>query len=435
MSIKNWPELPKKLFLLALILRLILIFISGYHPDVLNHIDWGKRFWQYGPTRFYEESVWGVSWPNQPPGTIYLFAAIAKLYQGLFSFLWWLNLRIPAFPSFIFPFLESRLHIVLLKLPFVLADLGIGWLIYWLVRDLTRDKRRALLGASLFLFNPALIYNSTIWGQTDSLINFLALLALWLIDKKRYFGGIFSFILSLYFKLSLIIWAPIFFLIIFLRGDFKRVVLPIILSFLLIIFASFPFSGDRNPASWLWYLYTNRVFARQGNMLSGNAFNLWTLIYGVDLSLKEGIAFLGFSAKLVGRAIFLLLGLIICALYLKNSRENRNSPSIIHYSLFAILLISFAAFLFLTNMHERYLYPIFAPLAILVAIGRLKFRWYFLLSFIHWLNLYHLWWYPQVSWLRRILEGGRFFLARIFSLALIFIFGQLLVRYNRSNEA
>jgi len=418
------------LLLAAFSLRLILVLISNYHPDILNHVDWGNRFWQYGPKRFYEASVWSVSWPNQPSGSIYLFAAITKIYQWLFAALWQLNIRFSAFPSFIFPFLEAKLHIILLKIPFILADLGIGWLIYKMALKGKVGSKRANFAASLFLFNPALIYNSAIWGQTDSLINFLALLALWLIYKRNYFGGIFSFILSLYLKLSLIIWAPVFFLVIILRRDFKKAVFPALFSFLLIVIASLPFSGDRNPVSWIWYLYSNRVLARQGDMLSGNAFNLWTLLRGVDFSLKENILTFGVPAKAIGRV--LASGSMIAIGFLFVLKDKKKQATRINNMLWAVTLISFSTFLFLTNMHERYLYPIFAPMAILVAMDKLKLKWYLALSLVSWLNLYNLWWYPNIPFLRRALQFRQFLLPRLLSLLIMVIFGVLFWQWKNS---
>ena len=33
--------------------------------DLGNHLDWGAKFWEIGPARFYEYQFWQVSWPNQ----------------------------------------------------------------------------------------------------------------------------------------------------------------------------------------------------------------------------------------------------------------------------------------------------------------------------------------------------------------------------------
>jgi len=418
----------KKLFVVGLLIRLILVFVSQFHPDILNHVDWGNRLWLYGAKDFYEQIFWDVSWPNQPLGSICLFGFIAKLYQLIFSWLWWLNLKIGVFPSFIFPFLEAKLHTILLKLPFVLADLGIGGLIYKIVLEMTKKKKAAILAAGLFLFNPALIYNSAIWGQTDSLVNFLALLGIYQLLKKKYFLGIFAFCLSLYFKLSLIIWLPIIILIIIRNREFKKAILSLILTSCFLILISIPFVHHGNVFSWLWYLYTNRILPRQGNMLSGNAFNFWTLIYGIDFSLRESVVFLGTTAKTFGRLLTAFFALISTVFFVKKKRNDSTD------FLWLMILFSFASFLFLTNMHERYLYPIFAPLAILTAAGKINFKYYLILSLIHLLNLYNLWWYPKIGFLKAFLKFNNFLMPRLFSLVLVFIFSSLLVSYNKANE-
>ena len=91
----------KKIVFFAFLIRLFLIFTRA-HPDIGNHVDWGIKFWQYGPKNFYEQIFWGVSWPNQPVGSILLFAVMAKIYQFFFGVFWHLNLKIAIFPSFIF---------------------------------------------------------------------------------------------------------------------------------------------------------------------------------------------------------------------------------------------------------------------------------------------------------------------------------------------
>ena len=83
-------------------------------------------------------------------------------------------------------------------------------------------------------------------------------------------------------------------------------------------------------------------------------------------------------------------------------------------------------------MHERYLYPLFAPLLVLVAEGKSSLWLYGLLSLIYGFNLYQLWWYPSFSWLKGVLLAGDFFLARFFSLVLLLLFFWL--AYNRINE-
>ena len=113
------------IFIIAFLVRAVLAFV-GWHPDVNNHVDWGIRIFTYGPGKFYapESNVWNYTWPNQPPGTIYIFALMRKLYELLFSIFWWVNVNVSLFPSTVMTWVEDYLYIGLLKLPAILSDFG-----------------------------------------------------------------------------------------------------------------------------------------------------------------------------------------------------------------------------------------------------------------------------------------------------------------------
>src|SRR5580698_2945149 len=66
----------------------------------------------------------------------------------------------------------------LVKLPAILADLGVGALVYAIVRRFA-GTGYALGAAALYLLNPATIYISALWGQVDSITGGLALLAIY----------------------------------------------------------------------------------------------------------------------------------------------------------------------------------------------------------------------------------------------------------------
>ncbi len=67
---------------------------------------------------------------------------------------------------------------VLVKVPAILADLGIGVLLYGIVKRFA-STGYALGAAALYLLNPATIYISAAWGQVDSIAGGLALLAIY----------------------------------------------------------------------------------------------------------------------------------------------------------------------------------------------------------------------------------------------------------------
>jgi len=358
-----------------------------------------------------------------------LFASMAFLKNIIFDFILFLNNTFTFFPSFIIPFIEANIHGWAVKIPFILSDIGLAFLIYKIVQEF--KPKLAYLAACLFLFNPSLIYNSTIWGQTDSLINFLAIAGIYLTFKKKYFWGIFLFLSGFLFKLSLIIYIPIFGLMLLKRiKDWKSFILPIISFFIFILLLAIPFKLEGfNPLQWLWYMYTNRVLVRQGSMLNGNAFNLWFLLFGLDFSKSEFTRFLGLTYQFWSRLLLFVFLLPVCIKFIKSKLTLT--------SLFtALLLTAFGSFIFLTNMHERYLYPIFPVLSVLIFLPNPKFniKSIVVLSIIHLINLYNLWFYPLFTPFKELLITSNFIFCRILSFILIIICLNYLVRYLKSEK-
>ncbi|HPJ16987.1 MAG TPA: hypothetical protein PK639_01995 [Candidatus Woesebacteria bacterium] len=403
----------KFIILFSFVFRLFLTLISNSHPDIGNHVDWGNRFWQYGPTDFYHQSIWSVSFPNQPFGSIYLFAAISKIYDFIKYSAWELNIKFPIFPSFLIPFIETKLHIILLKLPFILAETALGYLIYLIAEKYKKGSGK--LATILYLFNPTTFYNSAVWGQTDSLINLLALTGFYLVLNKKVSLGIFVFFSSFFFKLSLIFYLPIF--LILLTSN-KTAIKQIIIGFISVLIVSailiLPFSGSSNPITWLFNNYLHIVISGQGHMLNGNAFNLWYLFTGSDLTRNElNLLISGLSYRQVSQFIFICLYLPILYKFFKSSKN----PTIVIQTLF---LISLGSFTLLTAMHERYLYPIFPLITILVCISSLySYKSLFMLTIIHLLNLYNLWFYPHFDLIKNFLLFNNFLFGKILSIILI----------------
>lgn len=419
----------KTVLIIALVLRIILMIFSAWHPDLLNHLDWGNRFLDLGPNKIYENIFWGVSWLNQPIGSILLFGLCALLKNLIFSFFQFLNQSIGLFPSLIIPFLESNLHAWMVKLPFILSDIGLGFLIYKIILPI--KPKLAVPAASLFLFNPVLIYNSAIWGQTDSLINLLALSGIYLVFQKKYFSGIWLFLSGFLFKMSLVIYLPIFGILLLKQiRDFKKFILPVISFIVFIYLLAIPFRLDGfSSFAWIWYMYTNRVLVRQGSMLNGNAFNLWALIFGIDLSKSEFTEFFGISYQLIGRLLYFLSLIPVWFKFIKNKLTLSG--------LFNTLILSaFACFIFMTNMHERYLYPVFPLISMLIFIPKTKFtlKGFIFLSIIHFLNLYNLWFYPQINFLKNILIFDNFLACRILSAILIIVYLKYFIDYLTSEN-
>jgi len=71
------------------------------------------------------------------------------------------------------------------KMPLIISDIAIGIFLYRFVLEITRDRRQALLGSILFIFNPVAIYISANWAMHESLCLFFLVGAEYYMLKNR----------------------------------------------------------------------------------------------------------------------------------------------------------------------------------------------------------------------------------------------------------
>ncbi|MCL1811773.1 MAG: glycosyltransferase family 39 protein [Methanomassiliicoccaceae archaeon] len=77
------------------------------------------------------------------------------------------------------------------KVMFLISDLIVGYLIYWIVRDLTGDKKKAAFGLWLWFLCPLVIAVTSVSEMFDSFAVLFALLCVIMIRKDRpFFAGI-----------------------------------------------------------------------------------------------------------------------------------------------------------------------------------------------------------------------------------------------------
>lgn len=403
----------------VLVFRIILSFIV-WHPDMNNHIDWGIRFFEYGPSKFFapESNVWSFTWPNQPPGTIYMFAAIRKLFELIFSIFWWINVKIPVFPSIIITYFESNLYPALLKLPGIISDFGIAILIYKLIKTVKSEKS-AILGALMFLFNPVVWYNSSVWGQTDPIINFFALLAFFYLLKRKLIPAIFFLAISFYIKISLAIFIPIFAIVaIMQRYNVREWLKSIGITLMVIGVATLPFSKGE-PFGWLLNLYQHNILGQQLQVITANAFNLWAGIAGIH-ERPQSLMLGPLTYQAWGILLFIIAYIpTLISLYKKQDLKTL---------VWALAIASFGSFMLLTNMHERYLYPLFPVFTILAVLEVKLMPIYWIVSGINLLNLYNFWFMPKIKLIVDFLSLGDRLLPRVLGMV---NFGLFVGMYNK----
>jgi len=421
MKIKLNFNVVRSLFVIAIAARLVFAFLTS-HPDVNNHLDWGTRFFEYGAAEFYdpETNVWSFTWPNQPPGTTYIFAGTKIVSDFIFSIFWWINVNVPPFPSNVMYYLEQNLYMAVSKLPAILADLGISYLLYLTVKRL-KDKKTAIVAALVFLLNPVIWYNSSLWGQYDSVISFLVLLSFYLlVFKNNLWLATAAFALSIYVKISLAIFIPVF-LIVAIKKKFrpKTYLISTAATLLMITLITLPFS-DKFPLFWLYELYVDKVLQNQLQVITANAFNIWATIAGIHE--RPQTLMLGpLSYQVWG--ILLFAASIIYPLF---SLFKKSDAARVFW---VLSIISLSSFMFLTNMHERYLYPFFVFFAVIAATTNWKH--YFSFSLINIANLYNFWWIPKIGFVIWFLSFGDRLMPRVLGFVSLLLYISLYRNFLR----
>lgn len=294
----------------------------SYKVDVGSYSAWALKLAAEGPARFYAPGYFA----DYPPGYMYVLWAVGLVSRALR--MGW----------------QSSWFVALLKLPALLADLAVARLIFARLRP--GRKQVAWLGAMAFALNPALLLNSTIWGQTDSVLALLALLAFLALGDRRFELAWSLAALAVLTKPQALLLVPLF--VLWPWGWWKsgRPLSALLAIAATVYVVADPFRGER-PWTWLVELYTGTTgyYAET----SVNAMNLPALLFGMRGN--DSVLALGLTAQTWGFAIGLVVGLLFLVPYLR--RRTRS----LHAGLIAAATL--VAFMCLTRMHERYLYPYF----------------------------------------------------------------------------
>jgi Gpi18-like mannosyltransferase len=383
------------LLLLALVLRLVLS-ITVYSGDVNNHVEWGRSIMTDGARGAYDREYTGVMQPTYPPLSLYAFTTSYWMYDSLYNLSWAINKSTPVFPSAIIWAMEDQdVRPAFHKVISIISDLGIAVLIYALSRKVFSVSHQAgMSAAAIFLFNPAIFYNSALWGQMESPPIFWVMLSVWLILTKRPIWGHAAFVFALLFKQSTLVFIPLIMLLSLFKAGWKKTFLGLLVQVAVFFIAYLPFipafSSFTETLVYPFSIYLDRIEVGSGsNYISDHAFNLWALFTHLEKIPDSMIMFSDISANLLGKVIFIAVSGLFISKYLL-SRSTRDL-----LSLFG--LVSLCSFMVLTRMHERYLAPAIPFLALVSASKKQLRPIFYLVSLGHLINLYHEWWFPYVD--------------------------------------
>ncbi|MGE0479545.1 MAG: NPCBM/NEW2 domain-containing protein [Phycisphaerae bacterium] len=276
-----------------------------------------------------------------------------------------------------------------------LADLAIGLLLFIEARRLL-GAAGGVAAATLYLLNPLALYNGAYWGQVDAVYTALVLAALIAARRQCWrTAGVFA-AAALGAKFQSIAFLP---LIVFeaYRAGAWRAVGHKALGFAaaaVVILAPFAFQGVLSEALQRSYVHV----VGQYHELSRSAFNVWFLggaTTAVDTVPPAAVLrlvadgrdefpvaesrLLHLTWRRISLVVFALSVAVVLSLYSLRPGAER---------LFgAAGLLGLCFFLFPTEMHERYAFPVIALLAIWAAARRAGERVYWLLSALLLLNV------------------------------------------------
>jgi len=341
------------LLLVAFLVRVLLLPLQGYQIDTNDFISWFNTATQHGIRPFY--SLAGFA--DYPPFNVYIFWAFGSLANAL-------GLSLAS----------------MVKVVPNLFDLATGLLIYIFVRRQTTFKI-ALLSTALCVFNPAVIYNAAVWGQYDAVYTFFLVLSLMFALRSNPKLSAIVFALAILTKPQGIALAPLIAFLIYLKTKRSSVLdksqyiqnshherllrlkinvikeLPKIKNLLIsvavfavtVFLVILPFEWS-NPISFLSGIYFG---AYEGYAFASiNAFNLWGLL-GL-LWVPDGNLFIA------GWALFGFATTF--TLYVLHKRFKVSGD---YLAIFAAFMLLFSFFMLPTRIHERYMFPTIAMLALM----------------------------------------------------------------------
>lgn len=342
------------LILLGLLIRILVSAIPGFKIDMDSWYAWSIRLGHFNFLAFYSKDIF----TDYTPGYLYILSLLGFLKNSL-------NI-------------SDNLYFLLLKIPAIISELIIGLIIYREIKKIA-SRKLAVFTLCLVIFNPVFIFNSSIWGQVDSVLTIFMLAAILALRNTRFIFSSILFGFAILIKPQAIALLPVY--ILFTIRNFQlRTILKLLLpGFLIIFILSFPFFPNQTLVSLLRHIFNT---ANEYKYTSVNAYNLWG-IGGFWFS--DQVFWNNISYQTWGYILLLSYWIVISYFYLKKK-----------LSLYSVAALATLGFFFLpTRVHERYLYPALVFLIMTTAYfkSRLLLVLTGMLSLLHLLNLYYVYIY------------------------------------------
>jgi len=306
------------LLLVVLGVKMVAAPHFGFMTDLGTYMAWALRLAAGGPADFYAPNYFC----DYPPGYLYILWLVGGVYQGL-------ELAT-----------SGPLATLIIKIPALILDLLTSWLLFALLRPRAGLKITWAIVLA-YTLNPAVIFNSTIWGQTDAFFTLELFLGVLLLLEGRIGFAWAVLAVAALTKPQALIFMP---LLVSWRGNWARPERPVIAAaaglavaaLLVLPFVDFYGLIEHYRKGAAYYAET-----------SVNAFNLMAIIGGFR---QPDSGMLGPMSY----ASWAFLFVVVFYAYLAWLLYRRRDADVYLYLCF---LLPFGFFMLSTRMHERYLFP------------------------------------------------------------------------------
>ena len=342
----------------AFVIHLLLIPLAGWERDQYWFATWMRTAVGRDAAHVSEST-----WCDYPPGYLYVLQAVGWLWTAL------TGAPIPADGTVTLRFL--------IKLVPSLTDLLTAWVLYCLARAHPgRARITALVVLAGYAYNPAIIFDSAVWGQADALPCVLLLLAVWAVGTRRFAAGGAVAAVAVLVKLqAVVVVPPLLMATVFLGGiEGLFAVVKGAACAALVVLAPF-YAAHRMDAVIATILGASGRYP----FISMNAHNVWWLVGGAQSMNISDAMRVGnglFTYRALGTVMFVAAtGLVLWRLR-RDLYLTRREPLPAVIEAVALQLLAFS--LFPTEMHERYVLPALPFLAAL-CIWKPRFAWLYAL--------------------------------------------------------
>lgn len=235
---------------------------------------------------------------------------------------------------------NNYIQMLLMKFWPMIFDVLCSFLLYRVCRKISEIA--GLTAAVLWAFNPSTLFNSSMWGQTDSIMAFLLILAFWILSGDKPMLACIIFALAGLTKFQSLFFTPVFLLQLWNQTNLKRFIYGMGCAAATVAAIFLPFMiGARNIK-----LFSDVYLGSAGKYAycTFNAYNFYG-IFSLNTvndctSIIGGFTFAHLSYIFTVLSLFLII-----FLYIKGNR---------HCAWVGGLLFMECLFMFMSRMHERY---------------------------------------------------------------------------------